>query len=62
MSERYELVQLPPDDRGRELWAVSDTVSGGLVLSEGKPWTFAIRDTAVGWIQRQKYIEGRIGV
>ncbi|MGK4579808.1 hypothetical protein [Kitasatospora sp. HPMI-4] len=57
----YELVRLPPDDRGRQLWAVRNTATGTFVENNGERETFAIRDTARGWIQRQRYIEGHIG-
>ncbi|MER8188039.1 hypothetical protein [Kitasatospora sp. NPDC094015] len=59
MSEagRYEVIQLPADGRGRELWAVLDRVAGLWAESEeGEVLTFGIRETAQGHAARLRYL------
>ncbi|WP_371502539.1 hypothetical protein OG871_35855 [Kitasatospora sp. NBC_00374] len=54
---RWESVQLPPDDRGRRLWAVLDHRTGLWNAAEdGQILLFAIRRTADSHTAQLRYV------
>lgn len=55
---RYEVVQLPPDDRGREPWAVVDWATEQWVEAGGEVDTYTMKDGARGLLRRLRYLDG----
>ncbi|MER8185992.1 hypothetical protein [Kitasatospora sp. NPDC094015] len=56
-ARRWESVQLPPDDRGRRLWAVLDHRTGLWDAAEdGQIHLFAIRHTAEAHSAQLRYL------
>lgn len=50
---------MPPDSRGRRLYGIVDQHRGrSWVTDEGEPVTFPTDDSAEGWIDRQRYLDG----
>lgn len=56
---RFEPRQLPPNDRGVELWGVWDHDTDGFVVDAGEPVAWWDRGGAYGWITRQRYLTER---
>lgn len=58
MSYRYEVAELPPNDRGNVLWGIRDHHQGGeWVENGGEREYFGDRQGALGWVERQKYLD-----
>ncbi|WP_457033726.1 hypothetical protein [Kitasatospora sp. P5_F3] len=55
-TPRYEVAQLPPDDRGRQPWAVIDWTAGRWVEAGGEVDIYPIKDGARACIRRLRYL------
>ncbi|BFV60952.1 hypothetical protein KCMC57_up60560 [Kitasatospora sp. CMC57] len=56
-APRYEVVRLPPDDRGRETWAVADRLTGRWVQAGGEVDVYAAEFGARACIRRLRYLD-----
>jgi hypothetical protein len=58
VSGRYEVAELPPNGRGIVLWGIRDNLNGGeWVENGGEREFFGDRNGALGWVDRQKYLD-----
>ncbi|WP_405015999.1 hypothetical protein OHV05_01970 [Kitasatospora sp. NBC_00070] len=56
-ANRYEVVRLPPDDQGREGWAVVDWLTGRWVQAGGEVDVYAAEFGARACIRRLRYLD-----
>ncbi|MFJ9520985.1 hypothetical protein ACIRPK_22365 [Kitasatospora sp. NPDC101801] len=54
---QYEVVRLPPDDRGHRPWAVLNRSTGGWVHAGGEVDVYVTEDGARACVRRLRYLD-----
>lgn len=54
---RYEILELPPDSRGRKQWAVVDWATNRWVEAGGEVDIYYAADLAQGVVRRLRYLD-----